>query len=36
MTGTLRLSFDATAVPLNPVGAGRYTIDLARALGRLS
>jgi glycosyltransferase involved in cell wall biosynthesis len=36
MTGKLRLSFDATAVPLDPVGAGRYTIDLARALGRLS
>ena len=31
--GELRLSFDATAVPSRPVGAGRYTIDLARALG---
>lgn len=31
--GDLRLSFDATAVPSRPVGAGRYTIDLARALG---
>ena len=29
----LRVSYDATAVPPNPVGAGRYTIDLARALG---
>src|SRR5580658_7611230 len=28
----LSLSFDATAVPTNPVGAGRYTSDLARAL----
>jgi glycosyltransferase involved in cell wall biosynthesis len=28
----IRLSYDATAVPLNPVGAGRYTIDLARNL----
>jgi glycosyltransferase involved in cell wall biosynthesis len=35
MTGTLRLSFDASAVPARPVGAGRYTIDLARALGTL-
>ncbi len=31
----LRVSYDATAVPVNPVGAGRYTIDLARALGAL-
>jgi glycosyltransferase involved in cell wall biosynthesis len=31
----LRVSYDATAVPANPVGAGRYTIDLARALGAL-
>jgi glycosyltransferase involved in cell wall biosynthesis len=29
---TIRLSYDATAVPANPVGAGRYTIDLARNL----
>jgi len=28
----LRLSFDASAVPASPVGAGRYTIELARAL----
>ncbi|MGO9343675.1 MAG: glycosyltransferase family 4 protein [Acidimicrobiales bacterium] len=34
-TGRLRLSFDATAVPPRPVGAGRYTVDLARALGQL-
>jgi glycosyltransferase involved in cell wall biosynthesis len=34
-TAKLRLSYDASAVPLSPVGAGRYTIDLARALGRL-
>ncbi len=35
-SGSLRLSFDATAVPSRPVGAGRYTVDLARALGKLS
>jgi glycosyltransferase involved in cell wall biosynthesis len=29
----LRVSYDATAVPTDPVGAGRYTIELARALG---
>ncbi len=34
-TERLQLSFDATAVPPRPVGAGRYTIDLARALGSL-
>jgi glycosyltransferase involved in cell wall biosynthesis len=34
--GPLRLSFDATAVPSRPVGAGRYTVDLARAVGQLS
>ena len=28
----LELSLDATAVPLDPVGAGRYTIELADAL----
>lgn len=33
---TLRVSFDASAVPSRPVGAGRYTIDLARALASLS
>jgi glycosyltransferase involved in cell wall biosynthesis len=31
----LKLSFDATAIPPRPVGAGRYTIDLARALGSI-
>ena len=35
VTDPLRLSYDATAVPPQPVGAGRYTIDLARALGSL-
>jgi len=35
VTEQLRVSFDATAVPADPVGAGRYTIDLARALGSL-
>lgn len=30
----LRLSLDATAVPDQPSGAGRYVIDLATALGR--
>ena len=29
----LALSLDATAVPAQPVGAGRYTIDLVAALG---
>jgi glycosyltransferase involved in cell wall biosynthesis len=29
----LALSLDVSAVPSQPVGAGRYTIDLARALG---
>jgi glycosyltransferase involved in cell wall biosynthesis len=30
--GALALSLDVSAVPAQPVGAGRYTIDLARAL----
>ena len=30
----LRLSFDGTAVPADPVGAGRYTLQLASALAR--
>ncbi len=30
--GVLALSLDVSAVPAQPVGAGRYTIDLARAL----
>ena len=30
----IRLSLDVTAVPDQPVGAGRYTIDLAGALAR--
>lgn len=30
----LRLSYDATAVPADPVGAGRYTLELASALDR--
>jgi glycosyltransferase involved in cell wall biosynthesis len=30
----LRLSLDASAVPANPVGAGRYTINVVEALGR--
>ena len=34
-TRELGLSFDATAIPSQPVGAGRYTIDLARALNSL-
>ncbi len=29
----MRLSVDATAVPASPAGAGRYTVDLLRALG---
>lgn len=32
MNAPLRLSLDVSAVPANPTGAGRYTIDLARAL----
>ncbi len=33
MTGaSLRLSLDVTAVPADPVGAGRYTVDLVTAL----
>jgi|SRR5579862_1336187 len=30
----MRVSLDVTAVPPHPVGAGRYTIDLAAALAR--
>lgn len=29
----MRVSLDVTAVPQSPAGAGRYTIELARALG---
>jgi glycosyltransferase involved in cell wall biosynthesis len=32
MADRLRLSLDVTAVPANPVGAGQYTVQLARAL----
>jgi len=32
----LRLTLDVTAVPANPAGAGRYTVELARALGERS
>jgi glycosyltransferase involved in cell wall biosynthesis len=35
VSDALRVSFDASAVPPRPVGAGRYTIDLARALAAL-
>ncbi|HVB94224.1 MAG TPA: glycosyltransferase family 1 protein [Acidimicrobiales bacterium] len=34
MAERLRLSLDVTAVPANPVGAGQYTVQLARALSR--
>jgi len=34
MSDTVRLSLDVSAVPSDPVGAGRYTIHLAEALGR--
>jgi len=34
MTPGLRLSLDVSAVPGHPVGAGRYTINLAEALAR--
>lgn len=30
----LHIGLDVTAVPTQPVGAGRYTIEIARALGR--
>lgn len=33
-SGTLRVSLDVSAVPINPAGAGRYTIELTRALAR--
>jgi glycosyltransferase involved in cell wall biosynthesis len=32
VSGPIRLSLDVSAVPDRPVGAGRYTIELARAL----
>ena len=31
---TLRVSLDVSAVPVDPRGAGRYTLELAKALGR--
>lgn len=34
MTDAIPVSLDVTAVPDNPSGAGRYTIDLAAALSR--
>lgn len=34
MAGPLRVSLDVSAVPAQPAGAGRYTIELAKALGR--
>jgi len=34
VTDVVRLSFDASAVPADPVGAGRYTIHLADVLAR--
>jgi glycosyltransferase involved in cell wall biosynthesis len=34
VTEVLRLSLDVSAVPADPVGAGRYTIHLAEALSR--
>ena len=33
-TGLLHVSLDVSAVPRQPVGAGHYTIELARALAR--
>ncbi|HEY5251991.1 MAG TPA: glycosyltransferase family 1 protein [Acidimicrobiales bacterium] len=36
MTEAFRLSLDVSAVPADPVGAGRYTIHLAEALARRS
>jgi glycosyltransferase involved in cell wall biosynthesis len=34
MTDVVRVSLDVSAVPANPVGAGRYTIHLTEALAR--
>ncbi len=34
MAEPLRLSLDVSAVPADPVGAGQYTLELARALDR--
>jgi glycosyltransferase involved in cell wall biosynthesis len=34
MADRLRVSLDVTAVPANPVGAGRYTVELVRALSQ--
>ncbi len=34
MTQPIRVCLDASAVPAEPAGAGRYTIELAAALGR--
>lgn len=33
-TDPIRVSLDVTAVPVAPAGAGRYTLELAAALGR--
>ena len=30
----MRVSLDATAIPVRPAGGGRYVVELARALGR--
>ncbi len=35
MSGPLRVSLDASAVPDHPTGAGRYVLELACRLGRL-
>jgi len=34
LAALIRLSLDVTAVPVDPRGAGRYTLELARALSR--
>jgi glycosyltransferase involved in cell wall biosynthesis len=31
----MRIAFDATAAPIQPVGAGRYILEMAQALSRL-
>lgn len=36
MSAALRVALDVSAVPVEPVGAGRYTINLARALSALA
>ncbi len=34
MSGPIRVALDVTAIPLDALGAGRYALELSRALGR--